>query len=120
MAAALAAADVVVVPSVVDRAGNVDGLPNTLLEALAAGRAVVASRVGGIPDVVTHEQDALLVPPGDAAALAEALRRLVREPETRERLARAARRLAEARLTWEAACRSFEACYEQAAALDAR
>jgi glycosyltransferase involved in cell wall biosynthesis len=120
MAAALAAADAVVVPSVVDRAGNVDGLPNTLLEALAAGRPVVASRVAGIPDVVSHDVDALLVPEKDAGALADALGRLVREPETRERLARAGRRLAESRLTWDAACRSFEACYEQAAALDAR
>jgi glycosyltransferase involved in cell wall biosynthesis len=76
--------------------------------------------VAGIPEVVTHDQDALLVPQKDAGALAEALRRLIGEPETRARLARAARRLAETRLTWEATCRSFEACYEQAAALDAR
>jgi glycosyltransferase involved in cell wall biosynthesis len=120
IAAALAASDAVVVPSVVDQAGNVDGLPNTLLEALAAGKPVVATRVAGIPDVVTHDRDALLVPEKDAGALAEALRRLVGEPETRGRLARAARHLAETRLTWEATCQSFEACYEQAAALDAR
>jgi glycosyltransferase involved in cell wall biosynthesis len=120
VARAFGAADVVVVPSVVDRAGNVDGLPNTLLEALAAGRAVIASRVAGIPDVVTDDESGILVTPGDAAALRAALERLVREPATRARLSQAARRLAAARLGWDAAASAFEEAYAQAAALDAR
>ena len=119
-ATALAAADVMAVPSVVDRAGNVDGLPNAMLEGLASGRAVVASRVGGIPDVVEDGVNGLLVPPGDAAALAEALRRLAAEPETRERLGREARRRAQDRMSWRSAARAFEESYVQAAALDAR
>jgi glycosyltransferase involved in cell wall biosynthesis len=119
MAAALGEADVVVVPSVVDRAGNVDGLPNALLESLATGRAVVATRAGGIPDVVAHDVNGLLVPEKDEGALAQALRRLIREPQTRERLGQEARRRAVDGLSWEAAARHFEECYVQAAALDA-
>jgi phosphatidyl-myo-inositol dimannoside synthase len=119
-ARALAAADVVAVPSVVDRAGNVDGLPNALLEGLASGRAVLATRVAGIPDVVEDGVNGLLVPPGDVAALAGALRRLAAEPETRERLGREARRRAEVRLSWRTAAQAFEESYAQAAALDAR
>jgi glycosyltransferase involved in cell wall biosynthesis len=120
VAAALAAADVVAVPSVVDAAGNVDGLPNVLLEAMAAGRAVVASRVAGIPDVVTDGVDGLLAPPADPAALAAALARLAGDPALRERLGRAARATVEARLGWERAARAFEEGYAAAAALDAR
>ncbi len=120
MAAALATADVAVVPSVVDHAGNVDGLPNALLEALAAGRPIVASCVAGIPDVIEHDSNGLLVPEKDPAALAEALRRLLRESATRERLASAARQTALTRLSWDAAAQAFEACYVQAAALAAR
>jgi glycosyltransferase involved in cell wall biosynthesis len=117
MAAALRAADAVAVPSVVDAAGNVDGLPNALLEALAAGKPVVASRVAGIPDVVEDGVSGLLAPPGDAAALAAALDRLRREPDTAARMGRAARAFAECRLSWDAAARAFEECYAQAAAL---
>ena len=120
LAAALAAADVVAVPSVVDRAGNVDGLPNALLEGLAAGRPVLASRVAGIPDVVEDGVNGLLVPPGDSAALAQALGRLAADPELRQRLGREARRSAEARLSWAAAAAAFEECYAQAATLDSR
>jgi glycosyltransferase involved in cell wall biosynthesis len=120
VARALAAADVVAVPSVRDRAGNVDGLPNVLLEALAAGRPVVASRVAGIPDVVRDGLNGLLVPARDPEALATALLRLRREPETRTRLGAAARRYAETTLTWGAAVRAFEEAYAEAAALDAR
>jgi glycosyltransferase involved in cell wall biosynthesis len=120
MAAAIAASDVVVVPSVVDRAGNVDGLPNALLEALAAGKPVVASRVAGIPDVVEDGRNGLLVPEKDEGALAAALLRLRREPETRRQLSAEARRRAEAALGWDATARRFEECYAQAATLDAR
>jgi glycosyltransferase involved in cell wall biosynthesis len=119
-AAALAAADVVAVPSVVDRAGNVDGLPNSLLEALASGRAVVATRVAGIPDVVEDGVNGVLVPPDDAGALAAALRGLAADPQARDRLGREARRRALGSLSWRSAGRAFEECYAQAAALDAR
>jgi len=116
---ALAAADIAVVPSVVDRAGNVDGLPNSLLEALAAGLPVVATRVAGIPDVVEDGVNGLLVPEKDPGALAAALRQLADSPEQRTRLGREARQTAISRLSWEAAARTFEECYAQAAALDA-
>ncbi len=117
---ALAAADVVVVPSVVDRAGNVDGLPNTLLEAMAAGRAIVASRVAGIPDVITDGENGLLVPPGDVAALRAALTRLAADDALRARLGAAARASALKRHGWDRTARRFEECYAEAAALDAR
>jgi glycosyltransferase involved in cell wall biosynthesis len=115
---ALAAADVVVVPSVVDRAGNVDGLPNVLLEALASGRPVVASALAGIPDVVESGVNGLLVPPGDPAVLAAALESLAKDPEARGRLGRAARERAARDLTWDRAARAFEGMYAEAAALD--
>lgn len=120
MAAALAAADVVAVPSVVDRAGNVDGLPNVLLEALAAGRAVIATRIAGIPDVVRDGENGLLVAPQDAQDLAAALRALAADATMRERLGAAARRTAAEKLSWEAHTAALEDCLVQAAALEAR
>jgi phosphatidyl-myo-inositol dimannoside synthase len=117
---ALGAADVVAVPSVVDRAGNVDGLPNTLLEAMAAGRAIVASRVAGIPDVIADGENGLLVPPGDVAALRAALTRLAADDALRARLGAAARASALKRHGWDRTARRFEECYAEAAALDAR
>jgi glycosyltransferase involved in cell wall biosynthesis len=75
-------ADVFVLPSFEEGSGSL-----ALLEALQAGVAVVASRIDGIPEDVTDGHDALLVPPGDVAALAGALRRLLNDPELRTRLA---------------------------------
>jgi glycosyltransferase involved in cell wall biosynthesis len=114
MAAALQAADAVVVPSVVDRAGNVDGLPNALLEALAAGRPVIASRVAGIPDVVNDGEQGLLVEAKDVDGLASALARVRDDPALGARLGRAAREKVSASFSWEAAARAFEECYRQA------
>jgi glycosyltransferase involved in cell wall biosynthesis len=110
-----AAADVVAVPSVVDGGGDRDGLPNVVLEAMACGRAVVASDVAAVSDAVLPERTGLLVPPGDAAALAEALRRLGDDGELRRALGESARRRAVAcydliRCT-RALCRELEALY---------
>lgn len=113
---AFCAADVVAVPSVWDAAGNVDGLPTTLLEALSAGRAVVASAIAGIPEVVTERQNGLLVPEKDVAALAHALTSLRDEPELREQLGREARRRALSELDWAETARAFEQAYMTAGA----
>lgn len=85
----LRAAEVFVISS------RTEGLPMALLEAMAHGMAVVATDVGGIPEVVADGEDGLLVPPEDPDALAEALCRLAAEPELRRRLAAAARRRVE-------------------------
>ncbi|HWX25322.1 MAG TPA: glycosyltransferase [Vicinamibacteria bacterium] len=119
LAELMGAADIVAVPSVVDQAGNVDGLPNTLLEALAAGRPVVASSVAGIPDVVVDGENGLLVPEKDSSALREALRFLV-DPEKRRRLGENGRKTVLENFSWEKAVADFLACYAQAKALDAR
>jgi glycosyltransferase involved in cell wall biosynthesis len=71
-----------------------DGLPNALLEAMACACPVVATSVGGIPDVVDDEVEGLLVPPGDVTALAHALERVLDAPaDSAERAARARRRV---------------------------
>jgi glycosyltransferase involved in cell wall biosynthesis len=114
MAALLQVADAVVVPSVVDRAGNVDGLPNALLEALAAGRPVIASRVAGIPDVVSDGEHGLLVDPKDVKGIASALSRLRDDKALGGRLGRAARERVSTSYSWDAAARAFEECYRQA------
>ena len=75
-----------------------EGMPNAMLEAMANGRAVVATRVGGVPDVVTDGEDGLMVPPDAAELLADAACRLVDDPALRARLGTAARARAE-RLT---------------------
>jgi glycosyltransferase involved in cell wall biosynthesis len=76
-----------------------EGLPRVAIEALARGRPIVGSDAGGIPNAVAHERNGLLVPPGDAPALAEALVRFVTEPGLAERLAAGARPSGEHLLT---------------------
>jgi glycosyltransferase involved in cell wall biosynthesis len=71
-----------------------EGLPVALLEAMAWGRPIVATRVGGVPDVVTDGVEARIVPPGEPAALAAAIVALMRDPSQRLRLGQAARRRA--------------------------
>jgi glycosyltransferase involved in cell wall biosynthesis len=88
-AAALEDADIVVLPSISE------GLPVVLLQALAAQKAVVATSVGGLPEVITDGVDGVLVPPADPDALARGIAGLAADADLRSRIARAGRARAE-------------------------
>jgi glycogen synthase len=105
LAALHAAASVAVVPSLYEPFGMV------ALEAMALGTPVVASRVGGLAEVVDDGATGLLVPPDDEAALAAALARVLDRPGLARRLVAAGRRRA-AGATWEEAARRTTAVYE--------
>jgi len=83
--AIMAAADIFVLSSLTE------GFPLAVVEAMACGRPIVATAVGGIPDLLQDGVTGILCPPGDAASLARALCRLIELPEERVRLGRAAR-----------------------------
>ncbi|MBD8533849.1 glycosyltransferase family 4 protein [Plantibacter sp. CFBP 13570] len=84
------AAGLVVFPSVLASSGDQDGLPVALLDALAAGVAIVASALPGLDEAVVDGVSGVLVPSGDTAALADAITRLLGDGELRARLARGA------------------------------
>ena len=107
-------ANVAVFPSIHDRRGNVDGLPNVLLEAMSIGRPIVASHVAGIPQVISHGTHGLLTAEGDAGALAAAMSRLLHDRELAERLGSAARRRVERELRWSQIAARFEEVYREA------
>ena len=114
VAQAFAAADVVVVPSVVDDRGRVDATTSTALEALASGRPLIATNVGGIPEIVRDGENGLLVRQKDAVALAAAIERLCASPELRERLSRRAREFALEQLNWDATIDALQRTFERA------
>jgi len=90
-------ATLVALPCIIAADGDRDVLPNVLKEAMAVGAPIVTSRLGGIEELVAHEQSGLLVAPGDVTALATALRRGLGDPELRRRLALAGRKIVEER-----------------------
>ena len=91
-----------------------ESMGRAILEAQASGVPVVASRTGGIPDVVENGTTGVLVPPKDAARLAEAIAVLVADPERRRQLAATARRVVEERFSWEAVVEATEAAIASA------
>jgi glycosyltransferase involved in cell wall biosynthesis len=111
VAALAAAADVVAVPSVHDEAGNVDGLPNFALEAMATGTPVVASRVGGLPQAITDGTTGVLVAERDPAALADSLIALLTDPTLRRRLGEAARASVTRNFSWAAVAERLDDIY---------
>jgi glycosyltransferase involved in cell wall biosynthesis len=93
--------DVFVVPSIKDHKGNINGLPNVLLEAMASGKPIVASKIGGIPDVIDHERNGLLVNEKDPKELADAINCLLASPSLRRSLGSAAKEKAKHELNLE-------------------
>jgi glycogen synthase len=89
------------------------------LEAMACGTPVVASRVGGIPEVVVDGETGWLVPPGDPAALAEALRVSLADPTRARRMGEAGRRRVEAHFSWDRIAEHTLAVYRDAIAAKA-
>jgi phosphatidyl-myo-inositol dimannoside synthase len=111
-----AGAAVFVLPAVVDARGDTEGLGVVLLEAMNHGTPVIASRIGGIPDIVEDGVSGLLVPPGDATALAAALRQLLADPALARRLGEAGRMRAREWFSWEAIVERWKRVYSGAAA----
>ena len=101
----LARASIFVLPS------HAEGLPVSVLEAMAAGCAVVASDVGGLPDVIEDGFNGLLVPAGDSQALEAALARLLADPALAREMGRAARATIASRFTPERTVARVEALY---------
>jgi glycosyltransferase involved in cell wall biosynthesis len=95
VAALLDRADLFVLASIVERSGFMEGIPVALMEALAAGVPVVATRLSGVPELVRDGETGLLAEPGDAASLRDALERAISEPEAARRRAAAGRELVE-------------------------
>ncbi|MCS7177932.1 MAG: glycosyltransferase [Anaerolineae bacterium] len=106
-------ADIVVVPSVPDMSGNLDGLPTVLLEAMAVGKPVVATKVGGVELVIRDGENGLLCPPGDPYALSAAVVLLLKDKVLRSRLGRAARQSVESRFNWHRVALSLEILFRE-------
>lgn len=104
-------ADMVAIPSLKE-ATSIAGL-----EAMASARAVVATNVGGLPEIIQDEVTGLLVPARDPLALAAAIERLIKTPALRLRLGEAARQRVEKEFTWSQTARQTERVYERAIAL---
>jgi glycosyltransferase involved in cell wall biosynthesis len=101
----LAASELFVLPS------RTEAFPNSLVEAMASGVPSIASRVGGIPELVEHDVNGVLTPAGDPAALADAIVSLLADEQRAVRLGAAARTTIVARYSFERMVTSFEQLY---------
>ncbi len=106
----LNAADFFVLPS------DIEGLPLSILEAMAHGLPIIASNVGGVPEIIQHDINGLLVPAGDDAALSAAIRRVTTDPALRRRLGDAARERANTTFSLSTMVHKYDQVYDEALA----
>lgn len=90
-------ADFFVLPCIIARDGDQDGIPNVILEAMSAGLPVIATNLSGIPEVITNGVDGFLVPPRDSHSLADSIKRLSQDRGLRDAMGRNARKKMEER-----------------------
>lgn len=91
-----------------------EGLPLSILEAMGRGKPVVATNVAGVPEAVRNGEDGLLVPPGDPAALADALRKLLTNPPLRAQMGAAGRQRVQAHFLTDRAAQQVTEIYRRA------
>ena len=106
-------ANVFVLPAIVDHKGDTEGLGVVLIEAMELGLPIIASDVGGIPDVVVNNESGILVPEKDPVALADAIKRIESDPQYTESLLEGARNRIAEHFTWDNITRRQIEIYEQ-------
>lgn len=112
LAAAYQTHDIFVLPAIVDSRGDTEGLGVVLVEAIGAGMPVVASNIGGIPDVIEEGKTGLMVEPKNAAALAAAIKRLGDDGVLGKKMAAAAKEKVAREFAWGAVAEKMKAVYE--------
>jgi glycosyltransferase involved in cell wall biosynthesis len=113
---AFVTSDLLVLPSIIDARGDTEGLGVALLDAMSYGIPAIASRVGGIPDIIEDGVSGLLVPPADPQALAAAIERVARDPTYAQRLAEAGRERLRTHFSWDVITAKWDAVYRTVSA----
>jgi glycosyltransferase involved in cell wall biosynthesis len=108
----LAGCEAFLLPAVIDAKGDTEGLGVVLLEAMTYGKPVIASAAGGIVDIVRDGQNGFLVPPGDAGALAGAIRACVENPERARALGAQGRVDVEQGFSWPVIAERLKTLYQ--------
>jgi len=108
--------ELLVLPSIIDARGDTEGLGVALLDAMSYGIPAIASRVGGIPDIIEDGVSGLLVPPADPPALANAIERIARDPAYAKRLADAGRERLRTHFSWDVITAKWDAVYRSVSA----
>lgn len=109
----LAASDIFVLPSIIDKYGNVDGLPTILLEAMACGLPCVVSDIGGVRLVIGHGRNGLIVTPGSIHELESSIDSLINDKDQRERFGLMAHSDATNNFSWNSISKQFEILISQ-------